>query len=214
MLPLVASQLRVRAITCQIENEECPDELIQSLQPLQGSSLLFSKHESSISNLQSNYNLTSYSKQLPNTLHLTFSGLPNEALLRIDDHEYLLHSDGALEESTEATQNTTIFEVPAAGIDSDNRRVKDAQLVTHVLEWNTSLEQIRSEPERVIFNDQVVILKLNAGLQAIANLNESTTASQRLAIILEHAEVASIDTSIREIDLRFRLPVLRTGYTF
>lgn len=62
--------------------------------------------------------------------------------------------------------------------------------------------------------DAALVVELKNGLTALIDLYDMEASVQRLNIILEGTDFASLDSSIVEIDTRFKLPVLRTTLSF
>lgn len=76
-----------------------------------------------------------------------------------------------------------------------------------------SLTDKKIEYLRLELINQVFIVYLNDQVRVLIDENEIQAGVYRLEMILQNVDLKAVDLNIKEIDVRFKLPVLKTGWT-
>jgi hypothetical protein len=125
------------------------------------------------------------SKQLPNTLILK--------LENVHANYYRLNSDNIFEISQEEKLDKNL-----------NQKVND--LVT-------SLEQMEIKYLNIKMENDVFVILLENNYRALIEYNDVKNGVYKLNQILDNLELREIDSEIKEIDTRYKMPVLKTKET-
>lgn len=204
-------ELRIHHISCQVDNQQCPNEIIDSLKKLDGSSFLFSNLEAQVQQLDLNlYQLTSVTKTLPNTVNFTFSKEPSSYILNYQDKNYLVANNGLIQ-NLESESNLPLIKVKNEitpivenQIDSELHQ-QNLLLLKSLADHQIEFQSIQIQTQ----SPQQIEIQLQNNLKAFLLTNDIETQIKKLAIILDKIDLKSIDLQIDAIDLRFKLPVLK-----
>ncbi len=202
--------LTITKITCQLNNQTCPSELTHRLESLKNKSLLFSRLETDVLQLDLNlYQLESTSKLWPNTIVLNFSYKPNNYIIKTNQ-DALLVSENGLTQPISIEKNLPLIEV------YDWQHPIQKNFVDSSLhDLNLNLVQLLAAQEipyqyLKIKNFQEIEIILRKNLMALVQKDQLETQIIKLAIILDELDLNEIDLHIKLIDLRFNFPLLKT----
>lgn len=210
-----AALARVQSVTCSFGAQPCPAEVVSSLHSLRGHHLLFSNTVATAqAALQphSAYRVQAVQKIYPSTIEVT---LESQSLLyqlkRPGSDEVLAASDQAaiITMPLQADLPTIVindqlwYEWQAAGS-------VPPQVHQQLKDVSRALGEASLSPQGVVLEEVgTLVLYLPENQVAILDLPELRSDIARLVLILRELRERSIDQPIIEIDLRFRLPVLR-----
>lgn len=207
--------LRVNEIDCEFGEDRCPAEVVASLSVLRGKSLLFSHVlATSQTAVQSHtgYRVAGIEKEFPDTVRVILE--PQSLLYRLkllQQTEYRAVTDQRkLIPSSADTQLPQIILEPTVW----NTWTVDGQVPElihlHLLELPVVVNEVGVSPEAIVVIDhQTMILYLPNQQLAILNTEKLTQDIARLAILQRGLQGQEFPQPIQEIDLRFKLPVLR-----
>ena len=207
--------LKIKKVSCQIDGQDCPSELIQQLKLIEGKSFLFSPLETHVRSLDLNlYQLDSISKSWPTTVVLKFSRKPNSYLIRtLPQDVLLLVSENGLTQPISTKQNLPTIEV-YDWVDPIQENCVEAplhrlnlDLIQLLASKNISYNNIK------IHNSHQIEILLHENLIALAQEDELEKQITKLSIILDELDLNAIDLQINKIDLRFKFPLLKTSQT-
>ena len=208
----------VKSIDCVVKDNECSEGITTSLEKFKGRSIFFTDFEvevkQEILNQHPGLSLVSLDKKLPGKLSLQFSqnlqGLVVQdqagGFLYIDEYGYVI-------KDLIPTSQTVAITLPNHVFD----RVKgegflDREMVAGIWAVAENATQTELEYRRIFINDSgLVLIQLKGGLQAVLSLTEPEKI-RRLFQVVKGIDQEELET-IREIDLRFKLPVMRDHVT-
>lgn len=205
--------LKIKKVSCQLNDQTCPPELIQKLSSIEGESFLFLPLETYIRNLNINlHQLESISKSWPATVSLKFSHKPNSYLIKTSPQNTLLITENGLAQPITTQQNLPLIEA-YSWPDSIQKDQLEAQLhqlnldlVRFLAGQNISYKNIK------IKSPQEIEILLQADLVALVQKDQLEKQIIKLAIILSEIDLNAIDLQINRIDLRFKFPLLKTTH--
>ena len=148
------------------------------------------KLESKVSNASEEQAVASYQVEFKGQ---TKQVLPNGKLVDKEKNGPIIQLNEQLAQACETTQ-----QVPTAWHQK-------------FLELNKGLQANQLSPDLVKVNQEFIVLQIN-GKQVLL-FDELPTNLKRLQLILEKYNFAQAETEIKEIDLRFKLPILRSAVT-
>ncbi len=209
---LKLSLFKITQVSCQLNQQPCPQELNDSLQALLGKSLFFTKLEEEVYQQQLDfYQLAKLHKELPGTIHLEFVTKKNVYMVVLpDSSQYLVSESGLIQPTTE--------ESPLTKIHISNHWSKPIQehsletplhYTLHQLVVTLQTEKITPQKIEALSPDEIKIT-LDRDITAIVNEDGIESQVKKLAVIEKNIDLATVDTGIHTIDLRFRLPILKT----
>lgn len=208
----------LNSVSCYLEDKDsCGQDLTTTLdKTLLQQSLFFTDFETVLTSeplASLPYTLVSYQKKLPNQIQVTFVEETLQYFLRTTDGQRLAvgtegsivnlaQNDGQLPEiqinktheelSANKKLNPEIHNALAALLNS----LYKYQLSFQNIEWNSANE---------------IEFSLKTGQKVILAAENPQHSIEKLQLILDSAEIKTIEEPINEIDLRFEMPVLRTS---
>jgi hypothetical protein len=212
---------RVKTVSCTLAENPCPETIQQILnETALHKPLLFYDFSAAIT------------QQLPTTLRLKKleKKLPGELILELDQANiaYLLEeqSEGAIVIKP-ISENGLVLESPASytqeylkiTIQSDDERLKlstlntntplDPELHTLFFSLATSSSKHHLKPNSVIFHSlEDIEVIVSSQLKAHLDATQPANQIQTLTLVAKELE-SSLASKAAEVDLRFRLPVLK-----
>lgn len=218
LLLSLVPMMKTKSVECYLDsNASCPAELTSLLeQDIINRSFFFTDYENIVARAplaSLPFTLSSFKRNLPDKLTLTFKNEPLLYKLVMEDGSSLLiGTEGTI--INNATDNNELTQVlvyeDAATIFSGNKVTSKLQkpisaIVESLHAQGVSVESVSYQ------NSQDIRLKLSSSQVAILDDTDPESAIKKLKLILSAPEVTAIDEPIDEIDLRFKMPVLRTS---
>ncbi len=204
---------RITKIECYLEGSNCPDELLQDLKQLDGTSFFFANIEKKYSENQtidSIYILESTKKKFLSTLVLNFKQEKIEYELIIDNTSYYLGNSGKIIPKKDQNIKTIIQWAMEEQI-LENSLV-NPNVHTKALEIAHTIEQLKIEKATLYWNsNSEIILEIPDKPKFIFDSETIQTQIKKVDTIVHAKELEEIEAPILEIDMRFDLPVLRTA---
>lgn len=208
----------VQEISCYNEliNQECSDEIKTQLASLHGTSLFFTDVEQTIQRNNNNtvpFTVATIRKKLPATLILSVqpeSAAYTLSTLQSDEIHTTASANGNV-----VPQNNIVTSIPHVYL-ADPSTVVQEQIIqkefhSTVMTITTAVKDISPAIERVEYISPQEIRLVQPGVATyIIAEPVPLYLLQHLKTIIEAPELREVPRPIREIDLRFRLPVLRT----
>ncbi|MBU0576099.1 hypothetical protein KJ707_02980 [Patescibacteria group bacterium] len=207
--------IKIHQIECKLNDDSCPHELTQKLDGLKKKSLLFSNIEKHVLDLNLDlYQLNEIKKTLPGRMELSFSTKANSYTLTIESNQqpYLVTENGLIypDKSNDLVMRITLKNWPE--VITENRINQSLHtLITNLVKY-LNQHQIKIQ-QIIIHHPNHIEIILDNRLIAIAQESQLEQQIAKLAIILEKLDFPSIDQNIKEIDLRFKFPLLRTNFS-
>lgn len=175
---------QIKAIDCQSANQPCSSQTLAKLEKLKNHSLFFTNFDETLSE----FKVIKLTKQLPSTLKLT------------------------LEEATQENYAVIGQELKIVAYDE-----RDTALTPLANELISGLRSAQITPQKIEYISQVFIVYFEnrgANYRALIDSQDATTGIYRLKTTLDHVDIkGEVDVAIKEIDTRFKLPVLKTQFT-
>ena len=93
---IVLLSLKVSTVTCSINDQTCPETLIDSLEKIKGESLFLTNFDTTIPTLVEDQTIiyTGIAKSLPSTILLTFTTEQPSYLLQSQEKSYIVYQSG------------------------------------------------------------------------------------------------------------------------
>jgi hypothetical protein len=212
----VSQVFSVKQLHCAlVEKESCPPELTARLQQLMNRSLFATdfQAEAQAATAQTVYEFTKIEKRLPNQLTLTFQQAAPLYRLRHQNSEHTVSESGSLFFSATDEKAAPLLITIAGESPFTPEGSVSSELQRPLGELAKNLSQASITPREVLWiSPQEIRLVLSENTTALLDHTNPAGAVQQLAIILKSEEyqaaVADAEGKI-EVDLRFKLPVLR-----
>jgi len=207
-LLVIAQQtiLAVNHIECTLSSgATCTEQILSTLNQIKGQPLLFNNLEQKISQLEFDHPVQAQvvSKHLPQTLTLQLTQEPG--LYRIDQNDYLITESGFVFSGSDKEIVTVQF--PQGVFDGQILDMSVHQTVVNLIK---SLTEYQIHPKTIIWiSSEEIKLKLDNGLEVIVDSVSAQTVGEKLELIMNSEILESFDFDSTQVDLRFRLPVLR-----
>lgn len=125
------------------------------------------------------------SKKLPNTLILELSEKQSNYYIIKDDLTISISNQESLDKETNEQINT---------------------LYSNLKKYNTSFNKVTLE-------NNIFIVFIEDDLRVLIDQNDVKNGTYKLGQILKNLRLKEIDTAIKEIDTRFKMPVLKTKHS-
>lgn len=204
----------VQTIICSLDNgSECPSSLITSLEPLKNTPIFFSRLPQTIryATDTGGFTLKSLHKNLPSTIFVQFIQAQSLYQLQLGENRYTVDEKGFLQLSTNQTGILLTF-VGDPPLQSANQLDQTVHNVLYRMVQESSAAQL---PVTGIYwkSNQEIELSLEGNHMALLDSSDSTTEIATLSQVFtsdEFTQVTQNLTTPYSIDVRFRLPVLRT----
>lgn len=218
LLLSLTPMIQTKSVECYLDsNVSCPAELTSLLeQSIINRSFFFSDYENIIARepmASLPFTLSSYKRKLPDKLTLIFKNEPLlYKLVTKDGSSLLVGTEGTIINNT--TDNIELTQVL---VYEDMLNILNGNKVAPKLQKSLAavIESLHAEGVNVkevsYQNPQDIRLKLNSSQVAILDDTDPEGAIKKLKLILSAPEITAIDEPIEEIDLRFKMPVLRTS---
>lgn len=211
----------IRVVTCRVDDQECTDQTQQALHSnLVGKSLFFTDIQQAVraEDAEKSLTLVEVSKSLPHTVMLRFTS--EQALYElqiVDAQSRVIGDQGTVKsELHSGTQKGSLAQVRVASPDSEllsqlsqASRIP-AQLHEPIRTILLTLQEERVEFSQITWVSSDEIWVDVGSVRAIMDAQHPAGNVQALAQILESVRSSPPPQPLREIDLRFTLPVLRT----
>ncbi|MBU0978289.1 MAG: hypothetical protein ABIJ03_02165 [Patescibacteria group bacterium] len=198
--------LAVGQIECSLSSgEACSNQTLVTLNQIKGQPLLFNNLEQKINQLEFTHPVQAQvvSKRLPQTLTLKLTQEPG--LYQVNQSDYLITQSGFVFQSS--TQMAVPVDLPQTIFD---QRILDMSVHQSLVKLINSLDRHQIQPEAIGWqSSEEIILKLTNGLEAIVNSDGVETSGEKLDLILNSEVLDNLNFNQTQLDLRFKLPVLR-----
>lgn len=198
---------KVTKIECQLQGVACPEQVSQVLSPLMNTPLLWFNHQTQAAELlvPHGYQLQTLRRQLPATLTVTVLQQPAVLQVKLDDTHWAV-----INQQLNYIFSDQPLDVPTVQISPE--QLGDRQLISRLAELFAALQQAEIPTTSVEQTAEAVIISLPDAKQALLPLDQPASQVPRLKLLLD-ANSQLEDQNIKEYDLRFALPVLRTQAT-
>lgn len=213
---IVLLSLKVSTVTCSINNQTCPETLIDSLEKIKGESLFLTNFDTTIPTLVEDQTIiyTGIAKSLPSTILLTFTTEQPSYLLQSQEKSYIVYQSGLVRSEVPFDTDDT---VPSFQLSFPIEKVTQTgsiqpEVHAQMQELNASLYKsgIRLQNSTWETTDEVTLI-LSTGETVLLSLTDIALQVEKLSILLSSSEIQSLPKEITEIDMRYKFPVLRTA---
>ena len=213
---IVLLSLKVSTVTCSINNQTCPETLIDSLEKIKGESLFLTNFDTTIPTLVEDQTIiyTGIAKSLPSTILLTFTTEQPSYLLQSQEKSYIVYQSGLVRSEVPFDTDDSI---PSFQLSFPIEKVTQTgsiqpEVHAQMQELNASLYKsgIRLQNSTWETTDEVTLI-LSTGETVLLSLTDIALQVEKLWILLSSSEIQSLPKEITEIDMRYKFPVLRTA---
>lgn len=208
--------LRVENIACRTTTEAaCPDE--HELSQLKSASLFFidfTQQETVIAYAaKHNMTIKEYDLRLPNTITLYFEENPLAYSIELETGElFAVALSGATKvlRNSELNTDAHIQLRESEPLLQDNSLTLPAPLHAFLLEFSKTTNSPQLSETQIIPHEDFVEISTKGSIRAFLPYEQPKQKVAQLEQILVSQSLTTLNEPVREIDLRFDLPVLRT----
>lgn len=204
---------KITQVECVLQGNSCPPETTQLLDQLRGQKLFFSDLSVVAANaLQSNpeVQVESFARVWPTTVKVTLKHSQPVYAVSTQDQNWVVTQDGFLIKTPENVES-----IPKVFITDRNLLTNDTlsqQLHERLALLIHSLEAEDIPYQEIEVHSEERIILVMDSRNALLSLDSPAYDSKRLSLVLKGLEPDKLDT-VREIDLRYKFPVLRNQST-
>lgn len=98
-------------------------------------------------------------------------------------------------------------------ISTTKQETLDKKLNEKINNLFNQLDKYEISYEKISLKKNIFIIFLTNDVRSLIDLNDIKNGTYKLSQILKNIELKEIDTAIKEIDTRFKMPVLKTKHT-
>jgi hypothetical protein len=204
---------KVNSIECLLENNPCPESLVQIANSLKNSSFFFGDFEKTLRNNQNSqtiYILENLQKIFPNTLKLNFKQEQVKYAIIIEAEKQYVGESGLVLLNQQNQNAPLIIEWKNNQSILENN-ILDKEYHAIFLSASKSLEKLSVKNPQITWkSDEEIILKIDSLPPLIFDKQSIQTQIKKVDTIINARELDEIEAPIIEIDMRLDLPVLRT----
>lgn len=181
---LANSFFSIKEIECQSQLGTCSNQTLEKISSFRNKSLFFSNFDQ----ITEQFSEVSIKKRLPSTLLIN---------LKEENHDY--------------------FVLVGSEIKKTEYENSDPQITDSANELINNLKQAQINFGKIEFINQVLIVYFEdrgSDYRALIDKQDISTGVYRLKTTLDHLDIKEqVDVAVKEIDTRFKLPVLKTQFT-
>lgn len=218
LISVVFASLKVQSVTCSMDTTPCSEEVAVLLTGFKGKSFFFYdfKKETSADDNPLSFEIVEIKRELPSTIHVTIkTEQPLYTLISADGStKQAISSSGKMLPTTREIQGILV-QVP----DKNNMTINPIMhalisdiIVTITPEYSLEKLEYISPTEIKIYNKDLPVLIVGDPIPtyALQHLGEIMYTIDNTQLSTSSAELSIPNPSIKELDLRFTMPVLRT----
>lgn len=210
---IILNIFTIRQIDCILDKQSCPQNLQEQLEVLKGKSLFATDYANILhqSGLPLPVTLESVDKELPTTVSLEFVTQPLAYQLETSSGKFSISQSGIPFKETTVTVPITITLTPSLETILENPSLLKSNVHQPLLLLAQALQTEKMEISKVTWVDKDTITLIMDGepQTVILDSHNPAAAVGKLKRIIASTEYRSVAQTVREIDLRFDLPVLR-----
>lgn len=209
---------RIKQIECQLEQQPCPSEIASQFEQLYGNAIYFFDGSQIDSALQTTptFYVARYQFKLPHTLHVSLrqQALAYTLTTMTKEKSLAVTTDGRITTTVPSTSQIVV-EVPDAEWSKlSEETTVDVGLHTTLTTALRELTELNLPIYQLVLIDtQTLALYLPEKPTIILDATQISSSVARLKLVLAELEVNPMPTQVQEIDVRYKLPVLRTSPT-
>lgn len=210
---LIQFVFQVKTVICRLDDQSCPIELQQYADQVVGRSMFGVDYSEVLA--QQEYplptQLSSVKKQLPHQLELAFASQPLEYKLLVGEQVYSVSKTGALFTQTDlpAPITITVSQDFSQLTESEDQLQPSIHTCLHTLAQGLNTPSLKQSQLTWLDKDTITLI-MNGEQQTIfLDCENPSTQLHDLQRILTSPEFQEKSADIKEIDMRFELPVLR-----
>lgn len=193
-----------QTITCQLDTQPCPEELMSELiQALGNQSLIWFDHTATIQQIVANHSasIESVTKTLPDTIAIQLKSVDQLFQVQVGDQWLLIDAQGNQAFLDQPLELTTLSVPP--------EQIGDPALIQTLKKLIPALAEAELTFQEIIVQPNAIEVVLDSGTVALLPTEQPEYQVPRLALI--QAELPNLELEpIQTIDLRFKNPVLKT----
>jgi hypothetical protein len=214
---MVTLLFRVKEVECSLSSgSRCPDELTQSSATLKNRSLFFSDFQTLIEQPGFNdhhYKLANLSKRLPSTLIIELQPLETAYLIALRGSDRLVAvSESGVIHTDPVESDSAVVEVEKNTWEQIIEKDSAEELHSTIMRLLDSLYKNEFFYDTITWiNHDEIRVKIAGGVEVIFDSSLSELTVYQTKSLLNSKEFAELEVKPVEVDMRFRLPVLRTS---
>lgn len=196
---------KIHVINCKVSGVNCNPELYQKLEVLKGESLFFVNLDKELANNEISTEtilLQNYQKQFPATISLEFKEEKVAYQLNFEESIQFISEFGNILPSNQNVNN--LPQVNWNSGPSDESHEKIIKILKSVNDSNLKIEKVTR------LSDDEINIEIKDNPKIIIDEEAINSKVGILVTLLNSREIKEFGEPIKEIDLRFNLPVLRT----
>ncbi|NCO11932.1 MAG: hypothetical protein COZ34_01810 [Candidatus Pacebacteria bacterium CG_4_10_14_3_um_filter_34_15] len=197
---------KINVINCRVSKNNCSQELYQKLEILKGKSLFFVNLDRELTNNEISTEtilLQNYQKRFPGTISLEFSEEKVAYQLNLEENQLFISEFGNI-----LPNNQNVVDLPTVSWNSKQSQESHTKILK-ILNSVNGTDLIIEKITRI--NDKEIVINIKNNPPLIIDEDSIDSKVAILVTLLNSREIKEYGKPIKEIDLRFNLPVLRTA---
>lgn len=198
----------IKEIRCTVDDASCSPEMFSQFQVLLGKQYFFTDFLKKTTSLidSSLYTVESVKKESLGVIHISLSQIGSRYHLLYESGELLtVYPTGELKQEPASGLPT----IAMIGNSSSSSLPPQLHLALSSALVELSRAQLKWQTIKVVSQEKILI-ELETGQRVIIDTSDSSSRLQVLPQLLVQDSIQELDPPVKEIDLRFNLPVLRT----
>ena len=212
-LKVVLNFFQIKQINCTLDAQACPDSVATALTVLEGKSLFLTDYSEILreKGLPLPITLHDVEKQLPQTISLAFKTQPLAYQLKTNDGMVAVSEAGLPFKENTIPAPITVELQPALGdiLATPTQVRTDVHEPLKALSQALQTSKLRLSKITWVDKDTIILTMDKEQQTALLDTQDPQAAIAKLQLIVDSQEYQAVAENVREIDLRFNLPVLR-----
>lgn len=202
----------IQEVECQLDDSACPDAVRNRLNPLTNISYFFSNLPQETTEILGDqaYAVLAVNRVRPWVVKVELTQIGTYYQLNLPDGQQLQVTPAGATESptTPSIPQVTVITTPAEILNNNQVYPQFHQALSLAIQELN--QQEISWRSITVVSLQEILIELDDGRRVIIDTTVTAKALQLIPSILAHESVQQLSPQIKELDLRFNLPVLRT----
>lgn len=202
---------KVRRIECRLNDAPCPDAISSQLQQVRGTPMIGVDLGHAAENMLTTepVKVVTLSKRLPGTVRIHLQQIPYSYLIINGDQTHAVSTEGKL--YTPLTQPDILAiksAIPLSELQDVDGHIRSS-LHNGLVTLAEHKREISDAQEIELLDNMTLQITMKSGVRVLLLIEKVTESISELTQIVTAPEYQKLQKEYTEIDLRFKLPVLR-----
>jgi hypothetical protein len=216
---ITLAMLRVQNVECAIAGQECPQEVVNSLQALKGKSIFFINIQKELNEknlVPEFYVYSTFKKTLPGALTVNFTQERPLYKLVVQEESYILGQSGVFLPQNDKDQffPMIIWQEDVGQVIDFDGVIGKVEINQHNMFLRVAKNLEANNLQNAIItwkNEDEIFLEIKNKPRLVFDKTSLQTKLDIATTILNSRDLINFENSVKEVDLRYNLPVLRTS---